>query len=464
MGSFALSPVALIAEAMDGQVRPMNQARILELLRQALSVEAELEAFLETSVGISLSELADQLANLFKTDPVSFFCLMNFEFEHLPKGFEAAYPPSKPAKGDRLWAFHKPVPLAKVMMILAELRRVFAIVSYLCARRQIDHMLFRTHCKPKAATKFGRNNRELLSLIDAMPLAIPMLAAALTENQNPFGVGIDEINRLLKPSLQMGNSKRRPMFHYYGLDAVDVVLVGLLEVVRFAREDQNDQPALARCRGQNGSILSLLQLQNLELLIAARWPSLANQITFDRALRAHRVLSLYVDGTDFLGRAYRFDPSLWQSPTIDAQTYQRRAFDKATDLTSFAFDDVVKAVRDAFLIMYGIQCNPKQIQIQIQMAARAACHLTSSTTHFTREPILFLLLEHALSMSGFRTKRSKSCRQSAVPAYPVRPGLVVHHWGTQMSLCDVRGREYPEVPKNSRPLEFYVDGSKSKKL
>lgn len=442
--SFCYSPITALSDvAIPGaKCIPTTPSGLEAWLREATGWDSGFDPLIRKAAGFDLKLMAKAMVALFASDLIAFFHLLNFNFgPHLdacavmvPAHTDKA---NKAAK--RSCPFFTPVRLATQMQRIAEWQRIAAIVDHLYRHRRLRHVAFRNASNaPKLADRMQRG-KCLQAILCAQPLPVPMLAASL------FGLNltdqIAELNRVLMPGLGAANSKQRPLYHFYGLDYVDVLLVGWLSLVCDARgvglvkSGVRGRHALAKRIGYGD-----VDLASFAASCASRWPDIVSDVTHDRLQRARALLLNWWNSDALFGSAFAFDPARWRDPECDAALFRKLAEQPSSAMAGPAYDNVVAGVRDQLFALNGTVPSAPDMPL----ASRAAAHLLTATVPITRDPTLLILQDHQLWTGGHRTKRGPGA--AAAVTYPVRIGQARYPWGCVILVRDPRRRIYPELP------------------
>ena len=135
LGSFANSPVVLIADLIEGrQTRvPTDQLGLLQWLRARTWITAQYDAEVEAAIGVSLPEVAKLLAQLFVDQPVLFFMMLCDESSLSTAFADQPIYRARPLKsGMKQRRFHNDRPLLDVMDMIGEWRH--ALYFGVCAK------------------------------------------------------------------------------------------------------------------------------------------------------------------------------------------------------------------------------------------------------------------------------------------------------------------------------------------
>lgn len=444
IGTFWYSPVRSISALANGcpSEVPTKEADLLKWLRRETGWADTIDDWIDRSTGVRLPVLAHELAKLHLQDPVSFYLLMCFEFEHPALDTTIAYPPSERGFRERLWPFHIKAKLFDVMKQIAEWRRAVAIHAYLTEREDADHLALRhyvemhsTGLKPPA---------HIETIIDAMPLPVPMLRSCLDFSKKLSGANmIAEFERVMMPTAEHGNGTRRPLYHFYGLNPVEVLMVAFLDILCTRRNIAPSSNAINRthARKPNFEHFGQDRLNTvIETTLASLWPNRAILVKEDAALRAKILRRRYARASAVVGSAYRFDPTFWSRPERDARMFERLATRPNGASGSDSFPHLVALIRDTLLANMPITMTTDLIPF----CSRVVAHLMTGTTVLTRDPVLLELLYHTMWQAGYRSNRKTGNGRTTGIAYPTK--AAARNWGCVLPVRELRLRRPPELP------------------
>lgn len=329
IGTFVHSPICVILASANGEPCPVptNAVDILAWLRRKTGWDIGVDALTERAIGIRLPSAARELAELHVQDPVSFYLQMSFEFGHPGLDATVAYPICPRLHGERHWTFHAKRRLVDVMKQLAEWCRAIAIADYLFQREAAHHLALRDYVDSRVT--LHKASPHIRSIVESIPLPVPMLKAIL-DNGKPFAVQnmMAEFERVVMPSVHHGNGTKRPLYHFYGLGAVDVLMVAFLDILCVSRGISAPSSALSGPHVRHPHFEHFGQdrlIEIVEATINKRWPNYDATIKQDAALRAKILRRRYARASVVSGSAYRFDPEFWSRPERDARLFQRLA-------------------------------------------------------------------------------------------------------------------------------------------
>ena len=456
LDTFSHSPVLAILACANGgkSTVPVTKGDILSWLRRETGWDKSLDDLVDRATGVRLPVLATELAKLHLQEPVSFYLLMSFQFEHDRLDTTITCPASERHKGERLRPFHREGKLIDAVRAIAEWMRAIAIAHYLFGRQDAHHLVLRERMLGVAPN--GSPTDHVTTVIDAMPLPIPMLRVLLNGTR-PFAVAdmLAEFERVLMPSLELGNGTKRPLYHFWGLGYVEVLMVAFLDIVCVRRA------IAAPSNATNGVHVrephfehfgQLLLVKVVEGTITNRWPDQYIELKEDAALRSKILRRRYARASVVVGSAYRFDPAFWSNTERDAPLFARLAMLPNGRPSSNAFPHLVGLIRDTLHAALLIKMDTSQIPF----GARVVSHLMTATTVLTRDPALLVLLEHAMWQSGYRSNRNACrkprCRKSCkcvcnAGSYRLYPGYAARNWGCVLPVSDLSSRRYPELPR-----------------
>lgn len=459
IGTFLYSPVRSISALANGcpSEVPTKEADLLDWLRRETGWENTIDHLIDIGTGVTLPVLARELAKLHLHDPVSFYLLMCFEFEHPNLDTAVAYPPSKKRLRERLWPFHIKAKLFDVMTQIAEWRRAVAICRYLIERENADHLALRhyvqmhsTGLKPPA---------HIETIFDAMPLPVPMLRACLDSSIELSGANMmAEFERVMTPTIEHGNGTRRPLYHYYGLNPVEVLMVAFLDTMCARRGIAPSSNAIndPHVRKPNFEHFGQDRLKTVIVVtLDSLWPNRAILVKEDAALRSKILRRRYARASAVAGSAYRFDPAFWSRPERDARMFERLATKPNGASGSDSFPNLVALIRDTLLAIMPINMT---IDL-IPFCSRVVAQLMTGTTVLTRDPVLLELLYHTMWQAGYRANRKKcskyKCRKNghcicngspSVAGHRTNPVYAARNWGCVLPVGKIRLRRPPELP------------------
>lgn len=464
IGTFLYSPVRSISALANGRPSevPTKEADLLKWLRRETGWADTIDHRIDSSTGVTLPILARELAKLHLQDPVSFYLLMCFEFEHPDLDITVAYPPSERGLRERAWPFHIKAKLFDVMEQIAEWRRAVAIHRYLIEREDADHLALRhyvqmhsTGLKPPA---------HIETIIDAMPLPVPMLRACLDSSKELSGANMmAEFERVMTPTIEHGNGTRRPLYHYYGLDPVEVLMVAFLDIMCMRRSIAPSSNAINGPHVRKPNFEHFGQDPLTDVIgdtLASLWPNRAILVKEDAALRSKILRRRYARASAVAGSAYRFDPTFWSRPERDARMFEKLATRPNGASGSDSFPNLVALIRDTLLASMPITMTTDLIPF----CSRVVAHLMTGTTVLTRDPVLLELLYHTMWQAGYRANRKKcskyKCRKNghcicnggpSVAGHRTNPVYAARNWGCVLPVGEIRLRRPPELPLKGYP-------------
>ena len=389
IGTFVHSPVRTIIafKCQKKSPVPVTKADILTWLRCKTGWPVDLDELIDRATGVRLPVLAGELAKLHRKDPVSFYLLMSFEFSHLSLDVSITYPPSEKMRGEHQWPFHTKATLIDVMMQIAEWCRAIAIADYLFEREDAHHLALRDFAKGRLTGV--RPSDHIFTIIDSMPLSVPMLRACLDGSKALSRADImAEFERIAMPSLKHGNGTKRPLYHFYGLGPIDVLMVAFLDILstRRAIAPSSDAVNGPHVRRPNLGQFGQGPLEDvIQGTLTSRWAKRNNIIKQDAALRAKILRRRYARTSKVAGSAYRFDLEFWAQTERDAGLFQRLATRQNRNLDTHSFPDRVAQVRNTLLNIMPIVMDHGQISF----GSRVVAHMMTATTVLTVIPCLW---------------------------------------------------------------------------
>lgn len=444
MGTFLYSPVRVISALANGcpsQV-PTREADLLDWLRRETGWADTIDERIDSSTGVTLPILAHELAKLHLQDPVSFYLLMCFEFEHPDLDITVAYPPSKRRLRERLWPFHIKAKLFDVMKQIAEWRRAVAICGYLMEREDADHLALRHYVQMHSIGL--KPPAHIETIIDAMPLPVPMLRACLDGSKELSGANMmAEFERVIMPTTEHGNGTRRSLYHYYGLNPVEVLMVAFLDILCTRRNIAPSSNAIneLHVRKPNFEHFGQDRLNDvIECTLESLWPHGTILIKQDVALRSKILRRRFARASAVAGSAYRFDPTFWSRPERDARMFEKLATRPNGASGSDSFPNLVALIRDTLLAIIPITMTTDLIPF----CSRVVAHLMTGTTVLTRDPVLLELLYHTMWQAGYRSNRKTRNGGTTGIAYPTK--AAARNWGCVLPVRELRLRRPPELP------------------
>lgn len=449
IGSVWHSPVSVISALMNGcpsQV-PTKEADLLRWLRRATGWENTIDHLIDISTGVTLPVLARELSKLHVQDPVSFYLLMCFEFEHPALDITVTYPPSKRRVLERLWPFHIKATLFDVMRQIAEWSRAVAIHRYIMERHGADHLALRQHVEKHSNGL--KSSAHIETIIDAMPLPVPMLRSCLDGSKELSGANMmAEFERVIMPTTEHGNGTRRPLYHFYGLNPVEVLMVAFLDILCTRRNIAPSSNAInePHARKPNFEHFGQDRLKTVIVVtLDSLWPNRAILVKEDAALRSKILRRRYARASVVAGSAYRFDPTFWSRPERDARMFERLATRPHGASGSDSFPNLVALIRDTLLVSMPITMTTDHIPF----CSRVVAHLMTATTVLTRDPVLLELLYHTMWQAGYRSNRNTRNGGTSGTAYPTK--WAARNWGCVLPVGDLRLRRPPQLPLKGYP-------------
>lgn len=427
---------------------PVRVEEILTWLREITCWHPDMDSIIARAMGVSLPILARTLAKVAKIDPLSFFALISFSFEHPRLDLSIRCAPVARGKGEPLRRFHQPPSLAANMILVVEWARAIEIVRF-------NDVYRKAAVTTLLAFLLGRprdNNRPdpmLDSVPGNCPPAGPMLFAFLRDPASSRRHQLAEFVRVQTGKPRPGPQPFRPLFHYYGLGPDEVLGVAFLDLVRAARGLEANSPALGAFKPKKrvsegfGDAPLVDVIESTLDQCGISWA-----LTQDFALRARTLRDRYAREFPVFGSACRFDPRFWLDPTRDAPLFIR-LFNQPAPSTGGA-----RQIPDTFMGTTAIVRNTLQellvgpvphvppTKADIRLSAQVVAHLASSATELTRDPALFGLLEHSMAMSGYQPRRGKG--RTSSPASPC--GKVGRWFGCHLPPGQLSTRRYPDLP------------------
>lgn len=427
---------------------PIRVSEILVWLRKITCWQPDIDEIVARAIGVSLPILAEKLASTAKTDPVSFFAMISFGFQHSGLDHGIRCDPVTRRKGERIRRFHQPPSLAANMMLVAEWVRAVEIVRFNDLHRQetVHGLLAFLLARPRS----GSQPDIMLDAVSGKSsLAVPSQFAFLRNPKSSHRDQLEEIMRVQMGKPRQGPQPSRPLFHYYGLGSAETLGVAFLDLVRAARGLKANSAALGAFKPAtrvsedfgDDALIDVIEKTLNQCGIAWALPQ-------DFALRARFLRDRYAREYPVFGSACRFDPRFWLHSARDAPLFAR-LFTYSTPQTGSlkqlpdTFTATMAIVRESFqgLLPHSSPDVPPTSG-DLRLSAEVVAHLATSATELTRDPVLFGLLEHSMAMSGYQPRRGKG--RTSSPASPC--GKAGRWFGCHLPPGQLSTRRYPDLP------------------
>lgn len=448
LGTFRDAPVLRLDAILRGEIirTPQYFDSIKPDLEERTGLDSEQENLLDLC-GYNVSQYVEDLRELHKSDPVTVQLLLAKEFKYCPaaKNVQAAENQFKSAT----------LELAKDTVLragtsLAEHERLLTI------GKKLDEGSKLNYTGLVAALEEVEAGRPLYAgpysdYIETLPLSVPaVFTVSLLGRWDRFAILREVVRLVTVPHRKGGDRVLRPLIQYYGLDAPQVMQMGMVEImIEIAKIANLGRPTPLRGRKSVHPDHVVGLARNIVKNIFAKddW----DQVLTDEAQRKLKPARKgYLTHTHQYGGGGRFDPRLWLFPERDGCFYRRLFIVDGSGNSSAGSKRslrvrMLKRIKQISLTTdqeSAVAARPRGLIL----VAKAMAHMACSHSPFTSDPVFMPWHRHHLKRSGYDPNRAR--QGGIVPLAQAVPSKAGRFKGTGLPSAHgpvrIAGTDFPQ--------------------
>ncbi|MGL5839326.1 MAG: hypothetical protein ACRCY3_12575 [Sphingorhabdus sp.] len=414
LGTFRNAPVLILDALRRGELlHPARYWADLESeLRAHTGLAAGHDAAMLSLCGYSISSYFRGLRQLHNTDPVTVQLMVAKEFRFcaaartIRKAENYAKAATIALAGD---------PLLLAGTALATHERALSIAHKLRLGAALD---YKDLVKAAEEIESGRPLfvEDYSDYIETLPLSVPALFSIVQLGRWDRVAMVREVVRILTPRGRGGERTPRKLIHYYGLDLMQMLQIGLAETMTVcATIIDGRRPLYARvqCNDRIDKVTGLARAIIQDMATVEGWPLEGYEETRRKLDPVRRG---YTRSTWQFGGGGRFDPRHWLDPERDAKLCH--ALTEATSVKRISKGSITARHRWALMRLMYISLSKsdrrktrKYPELQL-LVARAMAHMACAHSPFTSDPIFVPWQRFHLERSGYRWQRGRRGRPS----------------------------------------------------
>ena len=274
LGTFRYSPVSRLKLLIDGNDARFNWQAFEAKLRKRSGVASKADTKMRSIAGYAVSDYVTLLRAEASVDPVAVHLLLAKEIELCAEHWSCKRKFSDYFDLTTLSQQRRQLLLSA--MAFADHERLLAICQGVWSGRHLDHKGLRD-CLLDQEAGHSHSVNGYSPYVDTAIFSVPALFTVAKLGYHHPIAKLREVLRVLSPIGKTigGSNARRPLIHYYGLETLDLLALGTVEILTtmaaLQRWSTTRRGVMRVCKVDNHAV-GVAGLLVDEIVMANRWP------------------------------------------------------------------------------------------------------------------------------------------------------------------------------------------------